>query len=573
MPAFAGIAMTDAHTFAEDDRSAGAAKLKVFISYSRKDAQNFADELAGGLEFHGGFDVSLDRHSIVEGEEWKKRLGALIEDADSVVFIISPGSADSDICRWEIEEAARLSKRMLPVLWMAPRDGQLVPERLTELNYTRFDQGRSFVAGLKALVTALNTDIEWLREHTRLLSRALEWEKAHRLENRMLTGPDIAAAKSWAARRPKGAPELTAHHLDFIRASEEAEQFRNNALARQHEERARLLKEAEIAAEERATALTREENALRAMAGLQRRQAIATALALIVLAAGGWWGYQSWTERRIAEANRLAVEKEAAREDIRGQIVAYATDQGEFEADRAPGYETSPYTTPLARNLLTHNKSISEILEETHSEVTAFALSNDPTQRFGPTQRPFYSTSLNGHIYLLKQPASRKRHALIIAAPDPGLGEESVLTGPDHDAAAILSVLDLAGFGTTEITVLKNPTAVALAEAMAGIAATLRTGEKTGTRASFGNEYNNNTLLFVFFSGHGVTINGNRYLITNVLGARREDKEGIRSKSVEVQRILRDAQEAAAASIVIVDTHFPDCYGKQRQLCFPEPTR
>src|SRR5262245_17358472 len=158
------------------DGSFGAAKLKVFISYSRKDAQAFADELTGGLEFQGGFDVSLDRHSIVEGEEWKRRLGALIADADTVVFIVSPGSAGSDICQWEVEEAARLSKRILPVLWMAPGDGHQVPERLAQLNYTRFDEGRSFIAGLKALVTALNTDIEWLREHTRLLARALEWE-------------------------------------------------------------------------------------------------------------------------------------------------------------------------------------------------------------------------------------------------------------------------------------------------------------------------------------------------------------------------------------------------------------
>ena len=54
---------------------------------------------------------------------------------------------------------------------------------------------------------ALNTDIGWLREHTRLLARALEWENASRVENRMLTGVDIASAKDWAARRPKGAPK------------------------------------------------------------------------------------------------------------------------------------------------------------------------------------------------------------------------------------------------------------------------------------------------------------------------------------------------------------------------------
>jgi len=39
--------------------------------------------------------------------------------------------------------------------------------------------------------------------------------------NRLLSGDDIAEAKAWVARRPKGAPEPTPLHLDFIRASEQ----------------------------------------------------------------------------------------------------------------------------------------------------------------------------------------------------------------------------------------------------------------------------------------------------------------------------------------------------------------
>jgi hypothetical protein len=133
----------------------------------------FADELVAGLEFEGGFEVAIDRHSIVEGEDWKKRLGALIADADTVVFVLSPASAKSDICAWEVEEAARLSKRVIPVL-AKPLEGISAPPRLAALNYVRFDEGRSFMAGLKGLTTALKADLDWLREHTRLLARAME---------------------------------------------------------------------------------------------------------------------------------------------------------------------------------------------------------------------------------------------------------------------------------------------------------------------------------------------------------------------------------------------------------------
>ena len=70
-----------------NDAGAGE-KLKVFISYSRKDWA-FADELVAGLEY-GGFAPFLDRHDIAAGEEWEARLGGLIEQSDTVVFIVSP---------------------------------------------------------------------------------------------------------------------------------------------------------------------------------------------------------------------------------------------------------------------------------------------------------------------------------------------------------------------------------------------------------------------------------------------------------------------------------------------------
>ena len=63
-------------------------KLKVFISYSRKDSAEFADELLAGLEV-AGFAPFLDRHDIVPGEPWEARLGGLIEQSDTVVFVVA----------------------------------------------------------------------------------------------------------------------------------------------------------------------------------------------------------------------------------------------------------------------------------------------------------------------------------------------------------------------------------------------------------------------------------------------------------------------------------------------------
>jgi hypothetical protein len=231
-------------------------KLRVFISYSRDDL-DFADQLDAALY---DFECLIDRHGISGGEDWKRRLGNLISEADTVVFVLSPSSARSEICAWEVEEAARLNKRILPVV-CRPLEGVNPPLRLRDLNYMFFYAdpkvpGSGFGTGLANLVAALNSDFDWLREHTRYLQRAMEWDKGARPANRLLSGNDILEAKAWAARRPKGAPEPTALHLDFIRASEE------EAEARLADQRKQL--EAMAAAQaERETALNKAQEALR----------------------------------------------------------------------------------------------------------------------------------------------------------------------------------------------------------------------------------------------------------------------------------------------------------------------
>src|SRR5262245_48000087 len=107
---------------------AGAAeKLKVFISYSRKDSAEFADELVAGLELVG-FAPFLDRHDIAAGEDWEVRLGGLIEQADTVVFIVSPEAVKSERCVWEVDRTAELSKRLLPVIFKSVPDHE-IPKR------------------------------------------------------------------------------------------------------------------------------------------------------------------------------------------------------------------------------------------------------------------------------------------------------------------------------------------------------------------------------------------------------------------------------------------------------------
>jgi TIR domain len=66
-----------------DDAKITGEKLKVFISYSRRDAADFADELVAGLEL-AGFAPYIDRHDIKSGEPWEQHrthLGRHVGDA------------------------------------------------------------------------------------------------------------------------------------------------------------------------------------------------------------------------------------------------------------------------------------------------------------------------------------------------------------------------------------------------------------------------------------------------------------------------------------------------------------
>jgi hypothetical protein len=82
--------------------------------------------------------------------------------------------------------------------------------------------------GMEKLIAALNMDFDWLAEHTHYGGRAREWDQSGRPANLLLSGNDILEAKTWAARRPKNAPEPTTLHLDFIRASEEEAEVRSS---------------------------------------------------------------------------------------------------------------------------------------------------------------------------------------------------------------------------------------------------------------------------------------------------------------------------------------------------------
>jgi WD40 repeat protein len=202
-------------------------KAKIFISYSRKDVA-FADRLDAALKVRG-FEPMIDRTEIYALEDWWKRIEALIVQADTIVFVLSPDSAMSSICQKEVNFATSLNKRLAPAVFR-PVDDKAVPEALARLNFIFFDDEARFDESIARLAEALDTDIDWVRKHTEFGEQSRRWAQAGRPGPRglLLRPPVLDEAERWIAARPHNAPPPTSEMRNFIAQSRAA------ATRRQH---------------------------------------------------------------------------------------------------------------------------------------------------------------------------------------------------------------------------------------------------------------------------------------------------------------------------------------------------
>ncbi|HRP11065.1 MAG TPA: toll/interleukin-1 receptor domain-containing protein, partial [Terricaulis sp.] len=356
--------------------------LRVFISYARRDCAAFAEELLQGLEL-AGFDPFLDRHDIAAGEDWESRLSNLIHSADTVVFVISPSAVTSDRCAWEVERAQAISKRIIPIVAIDVPEAE-TPEGLRRRNYIFFSQGHSFVGALAQLSKALRTDVEWIREHTRLGELAERWRAKQKAEPMLLRGSELEGAKTWLAAWKAPAPEPTNAHREFIGESEAVE------LNRFSDERKRLEEVAALQAE-KALVLARSRRRLKlgvAAVVVLLGVSLASMAAALVL-----YFQNEVTKQHLAETNqRLILERasalarERAALQAAGEPVAEAPDPvlerlGRLRAElvEAPAASAAPRATRAepAGDRLSPSFRLSEFTYSATAE--RLGLSNTPT--------------------------------------------------------------------------------------------------------------------------------------------------------------------------------------------------
>jgi WD40 repeat protein len=198
----------------------------VFISYSRKDSR-FVGALAEGLRSKGK-DVWIDIEGIRDGEVFPAALRSAIDSSDGFVFVISPASVHSDYCAREVENAVEAGKRIVPVDLEHVADEEL-PEPIRVRNW--IPASDDLGATVDRVVTALNTDLEHLREHTHWELKALEWEAKGREHAVLVHGTELAAAEAWLAPAELKDPPPTPLQREFLTASRQAAATRQRRIA------------------------------------------------------------------------------------------------------------------------------------------------------------------------------------------------------------------------------------------------------------------------------------------------------------------------------------------------------
>jgi Caspase domain len=172
-------------------------------------------------------------------------------------------------------------------------------------------------------------------------------------------------------------------------------------------------------------------------------------------------------------------------------------------------------------------------------------------------QRPYYTSDLNGDVYLFRQFSSRQRIAVTMSV-DRVEGHQATLFNVANDAAAWAGLLKRAGF---ETTTLRNPKHAEMKNALGIVSSTVQ--QRRGSLGALPIHpaalqpvptpapKRSDTVVFVFYSGVGFTLNGMDYLAASDT---RIDR--VAETSIDLRRALDRLREENAVTIVAIDTNF-----------------
>src|SRR3974390_1486579 len=216
---------------------------EVFISYARAD-QGFARDLNSALQ-ELNRETWVDWRSIPDSAEWRTEIFAAIDAAVNFVFIVSPDSLRPEsFCGPEVAHAVANKKRIITILYHPVDRNKLYPGlgEIQWINYPELGGAETF----QRLITAIDTDRDYLLGHTRLKEKSGEWHDKNRDVSFLLRGMELQEAVAWLAKAAVGKePKPLPLQEEYIRASQEWEAGEIQRLTDLTEEKERHREEAE----------------------------------------------------------------------------------------------------------------------------------------------------------------------------------------------------------------------------------------------------------------------------------------------------------------------------------------
>ncbi len=209
-------------TVTQDNKS--RVRPSVFLSYSHDD-HLLVRRLVDALEA-AGCDVFIDEEDIPAASEWREELKDGIKGSDYVVFVLSQTFVNSKECLIELEHAIECGKRLIPVAIEACEG---VPPALAARQYIWMRGTDDFEPAFEELLAAVKTDLNFTRQHSRLMVRHDDWLTHNRSGGYLLRGAELTAAESWIGHSDEVTePKPTTPLIQYVVVSRRASSRRRN---------------------------------------------------------------------------------------------------------------------------------------------------------------------------------------------------------------------------------------------------------------------------------------------------------------------------------------------------------
>lgn len=209
---------------AESNYERGA-HYDAYISYGKQESQEFSHRILNRLN-ENNLNVYMDREDIplmIENEEF---VYSTILASDNFIYVISPNSVRSELCKKELDFALRYNKRVIPVVHHdLGSDAPLMDSIIAKKKAIEISNPEENISEVvKAIDEVINTDKDYVQQHSHFLFKAREWDFNGRRQSDLLYGKERQNAVNWLKQSSDSLSPLQLHQ-EYIKASKKISVF------------------------------------------------------------------------------------------------------------------------------------------------------------------------------------------------------------------------------------------------------------------------------------------------------------------------------------------------------------